>query len=55
MMIIYDIQTHPPEMKKKITLFKHFKKYFLFKKNKEQREVELDKDEFLTQDEIMLP
>lgn len=32
MVIIYEIDNFPPEMKKKVTLYKHFKKFFEAKK-----------------------
>ena len=38
MKIIYDISSFPSEMKKKITLYKHFKKYFLEKSDKNKKE-----------------
>ena len=38
-MIIYDMESYPVEMKKKITLYKHFKKYFLAQKIKKPTEV----------------
>jgi hypothetical protein len=51
MIIIYDIDNFPQEMKKKITLYKHFKKYFLNQELKPQNYDNTD-DEFLKHDQI---
>ena len=34
---MYDINNYPPEMKKKITLYKHFKKFFQSQKNRQPK------------------
>ena len=52
--VIYDCEFHPKEMRKKITLFKHFKKFFAKSEEKNITQLLLDNDDFLIR-EIVEP
>ena len=50
-MEIYHLTDYPPELKKKITLFQHFQKFFIGRKGRPQKDQGKNiNDKFLTED-----